>query len=270
MSEERNLDPAEMYERYFVPGNFGRWAPLLLERAAPAPGERVLDVGCGTGIVARQVAPRVGPDGEVVALDPNPQMLAVARAAAQSEGARITWLQSDAETLPEGPFDLVTCQQSLQFVPERAAATRAMRRVLAPGGRAAVSVWRELERQPLYAALIQAEARHLGIAVEEVAGPPFTMGDPAVLHDLLADAGFIHVDLEAVTHEVRFPEPDRFVELTTLAAASVLPAFQEMHEDGRQALLDAVHDEVAPVLRDYVRGDAVVFPMEAHLAVAYA
>lgn len=270
MVEEGSPDPARIYQEYFVPGNFGRWAPLLLERAAPEPGEGVLDVGCGTGVVAREVAARVGPRGRVVGLDPNPQMLAVARELPAPVGAGVRWREGDAASLPDGPFDLVTCQQSLQFVPDRAAAAREMRRVLAPGGRAAVSVWRELARQPVYAALLEAEARYLGTTVEEVAGPPFTMGDADALRELLGDAGFARVDLESVTHTVRFPEPDRFVTLTTLAAAAVIPSFQALSEADQEGLLETVHREMKPILRDYLEDDAVVFPMQAHMAVAYA
>jgi len=102
----------------------------------------VLDVACGTGIVARQAAPLVGADGQVVALDMNPAMLAVARALPAPSGATIHWREGDAMDLPfeDGAFDVVLCQHGLQFVPDRARAVREMRRVLAPGGRALVIV----------------------------------------------------------------------------------------------------------------------------------
>jgi ubiquinone/menaquinone biosynthesis C-methylase UbiE len=91
MNQPVARNPAEMYEQYFVPAMFRPWASLLLRRAAPQPGERLLDVACGTGIVSREAAPWVGPDGQVVALDMNPAMLAVARTLPAPSGARIQW-----------------------------------------------------------------------------------------------------------------------------------------------------------------------------------
>ena len=118
--------PAEIYESFFVPALSAPWAEDLLRRTAPRPGERVLDVACGTGIVARRVAPRVGPTGRVVGVDPNLGMLAVARAAAAAEGVSIEWREGRAEALPveDAAFDLVCCQVALMFFEDRAAALR--------------------------------------------------------------------------------------------------------------------------------------------------
>src|SRR5262245_6446130 len=91
---------AEAYERIVVPALYAPLAEDLLNRAAPRPGEWVLDVACGTGIVARRAARRVGPMGRVVGVDPNPGMLAVARGAAAAEGAAIEWRQGRGEALP--------------------------------------------------------------------------------------------------------------------------------------------------------------------------
>src|SRR5438552_1035927 len=142
-TEQKNPSPAEIFESYFVPAIFAPWARVLLEYAAPRPGDRVLDLACATGIVARQVAPVVGPSGRVVALDINPGMLAVGASLPAPEGAAIEWRQGDAVALdlPTGAFDLVLCQQGLQFFSDRAAAVREMKRVLADGGRVVLSLW---------------------------------------------------------------------------------------------------------------------------------
>jgi ubiquinone/menaquinone biosynthesis C-methylase UbiE len=115
-----------------VPALFATYAASLIAQAALQPGERVLDAACGTGIVARMAAPHVGETGHVTGLDLNAGMLEVARKGPTLHGAPITWQEGNLEALPfeEGTFDVVLCQQGLQFCPNRAAAVREMRRVL--------------------------------------------------------------------------------------------------------------------------------------------
>jgi SAM-dependent methyltransferase len=263
--------PAETYEHYFVPSNFARWIPLHIEYATPQAGDRVLDVACGTGIVARSVAPLVGPQGRVVALDLSPDMLAVARKLPAPDGAPIEWRDGDAVSLPDGPFDVVFCQQGLQFVDDRSAAVREMTRVLAPGGRVVASVWQDLERQPVYAPMIEAEARFLGVDVPEVAGRPFCLGDPDELRALFeagAPSDLGRVDVVQAERRVRFPSPERFVALTVMAAGAVVPRLAELDEAERAELVDAVTREIEPVLQRHTDGDAVAFTLHANLAIA--
>ena len=110
---------------------------------------RVLDVATGSGPVARCAARRVGPTGHVVATDIAAAMLDVARRPPVAGGAPILYVQSPAAPLraDSGAFDLVTCQQSLQFFPDRLAALREMKRALRPGGQLAVAVWTGDRRQ---------------------------------------------------------------------------------------------------------------------------
>ncbi len=107
MTEQSSNNPAEIYDQYFVPAIFVPWTRVLLEHAAPKASEHVLDVACGTGVVARSVAPLIGPESKVVALDVSSDMLAVARALPAPAGAVIEWREGDALALPDGPFDLV-------------------------------------------------------------------------------------------------------------------------------------------------------------------
>ncbi len=135
-------NPAEVYESFFVPAMFAPLATLVLDRVSPRPGERVLDVACGTGIVARRAARLVGDGGRVVGVDPSPAMLAVARSAAVSEDVSVEWQEGTAEALPfpDASFDLAFCQMGLQFFPDKQAGLTELHRVLVPGGRTAVSV----------------------------------------------------------------------------------------------------------------------------------
>ena len=150
----------ENYQRYFVPAIGGPFAEDLIAEAALRPGERVLDVACGTGVVARLAAERVGPSGTVAALDLNPAMLSVARSV-PSTGAAIRWYETSAESipLPDDAFDVVLCQLGLQFVADKGAALREMRRGLAPGGRVLVTT---PPPSAFFDALDEAMTRHVG------------------------------------------------------------------------------------------------------------
>lgn len=267
MNQQRQPSPAEIYESYLVPGIHARWTPVFLEYAQPRPGEHVLDVACGTGIVARHVAPRVGEEGRVVALDINPDMLEVGRNLPPPRGTVIEWCEADAASLLGDPFDLVLCQQGLQFFPDRRAAVREMRRVLRPGGRATVSAWQDLQSHPLYKALLEAEARYLETSVDTLASP-FLLGDVDALRGLMAEAGFARVEIASETHVVRFPSPERFVALTLLAAAAFIPD-ADMDENSRSGMVESISRETRDILQAYVDGDSVSFPMHANIAVAY-
>ena len=147
MKELGGQSPAETYEKFMVPAIFAPWVSSLLNLADLKHGERVLDVACGTGIVARSAMEKVGEDGHVVGLDFNTGMLGVARALLPS----VEWQEGDATDMPfsEGRFDAVLCQQGLQFCSDRSAAVGEMYRVLAPGGRVVISAWLPLEQKQL-------------------------------------------------------------------------------------------------------------------------
>jgi len=269
MNQPQPRNPAETYEQYFVPAMFLPWATILLRHAALQSGERVLDVACGTGIVARQAAPLVGPGGQVVAVDMNPAMLGVARALPAPSGATITWQEGNAMALPfpDGAFDVVLCQHGLQFVPDRAGAVREMRRVLAPGGRALVIVLQALPRHPVFEALMESVARNLSLPISAVM-TPFALYDADELRTLFTGAGFKKVDILPESTTVRFPEPERFVPLAVISSAAAVPAFAQLEAPARAALLETVRGEVEPTIRRYRDADVVTFPMYAHIAVA--
>jgi SAM-dependent methyltransferase len=148
---------AETYQQALVPAVFAPWAPLVVALADPRPGEHVLDVACGTGVVARLAARQVGPTGNVTGLDLNPGMLAVAASLTASDPstcAPITWREASATDmpLPDGAFDVVYCQLGLQFFPDRPAALREMHRVLGAGGRLGLMVWQDIQYSPGFSA----------------------------------------------------------------------------------------------------------------------
>jgi SAM-dependent methyltransferase len=196
---------AEVYERELVPAIFGPWAPRVAALVAPVAGERVLDAACGTGVVARLAAEQVGPDGQVVGLDLNPGMLAVASELPVT-GAPVGWVRASAVRMPfpDRSFEVVCCQLGLQYFPDRTAALAEMARVLAPGGRLAVMVWRSIDHSPGFAALAEALDRHIGPEAGATMRAPFALGDDAALRDLVEGAGFWDVRVDREAGAVRF------------------------------------------------------------------
>jgi ubiquinone/menaquinone biosynthesis C-methylase UbiE len=199
----------ENYQRYFVPVIGGPFAEDLVAEAALSPGERVLDVACGTGVVARLAAERVGPNGTVAALDLNPAMLSVARSI-PSSGAAIRWYESPAESipLPDNGFDAVFCQLGLQFVGDKLAAIREMRRVLVSGGRVLVST---PPPNAFFDVLDEAIARHVGAEAAGFVRMVFSLHDPAIIERLFREAGFRDVTVRAEAKPLRLPDAREFL-----------------------------------------------------------
>ena len=259
---------AETYERALVPAVFAAWAPLVMALADPKPGDRVLDIACGTGVVARLAAERVGRTGDVVGLDLNPGMLAVAASIASNApatSAPITWREASATKmpLPDAAFDIAYCQLGLQFFPDRPAALREMYRVLAPGGRLGIMVWRGIEYSPGFGVLAAALERHVGTEAASIMRAPFALAEADELRTLVAAVGFHEITIRPVAGTVRFPSPTRLVQ--DYAAGSPLAGHvAKVSDEARTALVS----EVGEALQSYVVGGVLAFPIEAHLASA--
>lgn len=263
-------NPAEMYENCLVPAMFAPLAHVSIEKAAPSKGERALDVACGTGIVARGLAPVLGASGGVTAVDLRSGMLQAARSLPTPDGATIEWLEGDATALdlPDDSFDLVMCQQGLQFFSDRIAALRQMRRVLKEGGRAVVSAWRGLEHQTVFEPLAEISIRHLGSRGDpRDLSMPFSLGNADELRSLAEEAGFRNVEVEPVTVETCFSSPDTFVADVEFAYSAVVPEFvQDPSAFGTYT--DAVAKDMQPVLTHHQSDGELRFPMPAHLLTA--
>jgi ubiquinone/menaquinone biosynthesis C-methylase UbiE len=199
----------ENYQRYFVPVIGGPFATELVAAAALRRGERVLDVACGTGVVARLAAERVGPGGSVAGVDVNPGMLSVARSLPVGSGAAIRWYETGAESipLPDAAFDVAFCQLGLQFMADRPAALREIRRTLVPGGRVLVST---PPPNPFFGVMDEALARHVG---EDAAGfvrMVFSLNDPSAIRQLFEDALYRDVEVRTIEKVLRLPEAKDF------------------------------------------------------------
>jgi ubiquinone/menaquinone biosynthesis C-methylase UbiE len=239
-----NADGMGAYRDTLLEPVFRPWAKLLLEIAQPRPGEQLLDVATGPGTVAQAAAAVLGPSGRVVAGDISPAMLAIARSfPAQPGAAPIEYVESPAAPLAaaSSSHDIVTCQQGLQFVPDRTAAVAEMFRVLRPGGRVVLAVWAAIEECPPMAALENALRDQLGDeAADRYRSGPWGMPDGAALTQLLESAGFS--DVQLAKHEVVSVFPGGAAQLSASLAASAvagdlasLPAADRAALDGRIA-----------------------------------
>jgi ubiquinone/menaquinone biosynthesis C-methylase UbiE len=238
----------ENYEQYFVPAIGVPFANALLHVAKLEPGELVLDVACGTGVVTRAAAERVAPGGAVAGLDMNPAMLATARAAVRDPS--VEWHEAKAEEipLPDGSFDAVLCSLGLQFFPDREAAAKEMRRVLKPGGRVAVAT---VAPSPLFEVLEQALAQHLSPAAAGFLRQVFALSDADTLRAVLGAAGFGEVAVTSSAVTPSLPSPTEFlwqyIRSTPLAAAVA-----ELTAQARDALERDVVASWRPFVKDGV------------------
>jgi ubiquinone/menaquinone biosynthesis C-methylase UbiE len=241
---------AENYERHFVPAIGEPVARRLVHAARPAPGERVLDVACGTGVAARLALDAVGPDGRVAGLDANSGMLQVARTVSP-EG--IDWHCAPAEDmpLPDEAFDLALCSMGLQFFSDRIRALHETWRVLAPGGRV---VWcTPGPTPPLFVAIDEALRTHIGPGASMFVHAVFSLSDADEARTLMETAGFDRIDVHTTSVPLRVAPPADFfwqyVQSTPLAAVTA-----ELDEQTRAALEAEVVERCAP----FVDGDASV------------
>jgi SAM-dependent methyltransferase len=260
------LRSPEAYERYLVPALFRGWGESLVNLAHLRHGERVLDVACGTGIVARLAAPKVGATGRVTGLDADPAMIEVAREASSSIVPVIRWQQGDAHELPfpSESFDVIFCQQGLQFFANGTIALAEMRRVLVPGGRLAVSVWRGVQRGIWATALAATFERYGGPEAAEALCEPCPLGELEPLQRLLGDLGFKDSQIAVSVEHLRSRSAEELfhqaIALTTLAGP-----LNKLSPDAREVLIDALEEAVGSYRRD--SGFAV--PIEANTALAH-
>ena len=249
-----------VYEELMVPGFFAAFADELLDRAAPAEGESLLDIATGTGIVLRRARERVPGLGRLTGLDLTPGMLAVARQ--RSEGLGIEYVEGDAQELPfeAGAFGVLTCQQGLQFFPERERALAAFRRVLRPDGRAVVACWCEIESAPGYLAVAEVVERRRPDKAG-AARAPFALSDAATLRSLLEEAGFVGVTVERVEGTARFASPGEFAR-SFLEGSPMAVALGDLSADERAELTE----EIVEAVRART-GESGVSPIVTNVAV---
>jgi ubiquinone/menaquinone biosynthesis C-methylase UbiE len=256
----------EAYERHLVPTIFAPWAAVLLELARLQPGERVLDAACGTGVVARAASSRVGARGHVTGVDFNPGMLEVARATADGAGQAIAWQEGNLEALPfrDGSFDVVLCQQGLQFCPDKAAAVSELRRVLRDGGRLALSVWRDIGHCPYMLVVTGALAHHVGAEASQRMSAPCSFGSADALRAVLRQVGFKDVQIRIDVLPMRVASLEAFLPGQFMASPIAADVVGALDERARGAFFDDVMGRLLPYMDDA----GLAAPLEAHSVTA--
>ena len=251
-------EAATFYEELFVPALFAQWAPRMVDAVGPSPGERALDVACGTGVLARELANRLG-GTNVTGIDINEGMLAVAR----TRAPEIQWRNAQADALPfdDARFDAVTCQFGLMFFPDRAAALAEMWRVLKPGGRLAVAVWASLEETPAYATVVAMLGRLFGDEVANELRAPFCLGNRDALAALFHAAKIPDARISTIVGDGKFTSIRAWVDADakawTLAERLDADQYALLQREAESALAGFTNDE-----------GRVVFESPAHIVTA--
>ena len=254
----------EIYEEVLVGPLFRPWVDSLLEDVKLGPADRVLDIACGTGIVARLAKER-GATGKVVGVDVNPQMLAVARRVAPT----IDWREGNAGALPldrDEQFDVVLCQQGFQFVQDRAAAARQMHRALASGGRLGISTWRPDEEFPLLRQLREIAERHVG----PVDDRRHSLGEPGPIEAVLDDAGFQDIRSKHFSRVIRFADGSVFVRLNAMAMVSMSAVSGALDDEARQRVVATITSDSADLIRLNTDDDGFAYEIGTNVVLARA
>jgi ubiquinone/menaquinone biosynthesis C-methylase UbiE len=231
--------PAEVYDSRFVPALFAHWGPVVAAEAGVRKGDRVLDVACGTGALTLAAARIAGPEGSVVGLDANPEMLEVAR----RKRAAIDWIDGRAESLPfdSDSFDAVVSQFGFMFFEDRPKSLAEMMRVLKPEGRLAVAVCDAVENSPGYGAFARLLDRLFGQEVGDAFRAPFSLGDAERLRGICREAGVPDAEVVRRDGKVRFASIDALVSTEracawTLGGVLTDAQFERLLDGSRTAL----------------------------------
>ena len=236
------------------------WTDDLITQGSCKTGDRVLDIACGTGIVASRVNLVSKAECKIVGIDINEGMLNMAR-----KNTAIEWHLGSATELPfsDGSFDVVLCQQGLQYFPDRAAAMREMARVLVPGGRVSLNVWGAFDRQVFYVALVDGIGKFLGAEAKKAFDLAFSLNTSEELRSLARDAGLKNIKVRFEHRTMRHPSAAE-IAAGMMQATPIASQFMALPEDKRNAFAEYVGER----LKSYTDDAGLAAPLENHFLTA--
>ena len=253
-------DGPDAYEKYIVPAFTRAWAKEIVKRACLHEGEKVLDVACGTGLVARIAADQHRPD-LIHGVDVNEVMINKA----QEIEKNINWHQSDVTTLPfpDNKFDVILCQQGLQYFPDSSLALKEMNRVLAKNGRVLLSVWRPIKYSPFYESLCRILEKFVNAKAASMLSSAYNAGDPGKLKAIFAKAGFSRINISIVVKQMRYSPFEEFV-IGGIMATPFFKDIQRLQESRREEMLLEIYKSN----QDYIDDNGLAAPLESYIVHA--
>ena len=249
-------DAAKIYDDVYLPALFQEWCPLVLEAANVKSGHHVIDVACGTGVLAIAVSEYIDPEGTVVGIDINEGRLKIARSKSSSVG----WFNAPAEALPfnDGHFDCVVSQFGLMYFENQESAIREMMRVLRQGGSLAVVVWDKLDNNPGLAAEENLWQQVFG---EEVDETPYRLGDKGTLKNLFKSSGVTNIQITTHERTALFDSIESWIH----TGVKVWMEDDAISDDQLKLLLKTAEEELTSYRT--AKG-TVAFPTSAHIVTA--
>ncbi len=262
VATQEELEAGRGYEALFVPALFEPWTAHLLNGGNVKANSHVLDIACGSGILARHALVRTGEAGRVVGLDPAPGMIG----AATEVEPNIEWVLGSAEELPfeDGTFDCVVCQFGMMFFQDREKAASEMCRVLKLGGRLAVAVWNSIEQNPAYGDIVAVLDEHVSTAAGDAVRKPFCLGNPEEVANILSQAEFDGIAFETKVEQAKFPSSRTMVEVEL---RGWLPLFDINLSEGKIA--DVLVHSDSRLSKYTVSSGEAVFLTSAYIMTAH-
>ena len=259
--------PAELYEDVLVTHLFRPLAVEVLKVAAPEPGDRLIDIACGTGIVLREAAGLQPTLPRLTGIDLNPMMIDVARSITSQLGLTADLYDVSVESLPleSNAYTLAYCQQGLQFFPDPQAALNEINRVLDANGRLVNVTWQSLDRHPFVSALNDVCVEHTGV---EALAAPFSLGDPESLTSLLTETGFREPAVTQATVTISWDDPQRNTRMLLMGGTAAIPSLQKLTAEERAELVEQIIGNSAPIFEQHSENGVMTMEWHANVAVA--
>ena len=255
-------DAAQIYEEQKVPSMFRPLAEATLRQVEVPEGSRVIDIACGTGIVGRLLAEKVGKSGSVVGVDLNAGMLEVAK---RSVPSGVEWHQGNVIALPfpDASFDMAFCQQGLQFFSDKVAALNEVRRILTTGGTLILTVWSAVPA--LGAAISEGLGRYVSAEAAKTALGPFIFNDIKIIKPLFVESGFSDIQNEVLVVERNLGPAEQSIPLE-LAGQGFADDIEKLDTATRAALFNGVGE----ALKEFRTDGGFAIPQHTHLIRATA